>query len=261
MEDDFGRRLRLQGLKAAHTAAFKAVGMLYNGCSENKVFLLHGTKHFQAEIDAEILDPERGMINSDVKTALFGGPEWGIDGSDEIPIYYAAQFIWGLGISKKQWCDCFALLGRKDLRRYPICFDADLFDWMQERANAFWACVQSDTPPPPVNRDDILRMYQARGEKVIEARFDIADQIDKLRQLKARIKRLEAAAMAAESEIQLHMLDATVLTVDQYPAVTWKSQTRNVFDQERFKADQPELFSQYTKTTEPRIFLVKAIKP
>lgn len=102
------------------------------------------------EIDAETDDGK----NVEIKTAhpLLAG-DWGAPGTDAAPIYYSAQTMWGLGITKRQDAIIYAAIGFDDRRHYFIERDDETIAAMQAKACAFWNNHVLTRTPPSIDYD------------------------------------------------------------------------------------------------------------
>lgn len=104
---------------------------------------------FAAEIDAEA-----GDENIEIKTVHpFKSRDWGDEDSDELPLHYAAQAQWGLGIRRAPRCRVFALIG-DDLRHFVVERDDETIAAMRQRALDFWQTFVIPKVQPPLDFAD-----------------------------------------------------------------------------------------------------------
>jgi len=97
-----------------------------NVIAANERYTDQAVDYFACEIDAEAQDEMRGHINIEIKTVHpFKVKEWGEELTDALPLHYLAQVQWGLGITRRQHCDVYALIG-DDLKRYAVEADGEL---------------------------------------------------------------------------------------------------------------------------------------
>ena len=80
-----------------------------------------------------------------------------------------------------------------------------------------------------------------------------------LLELRAMIEELSAEADALTDKIKAAMVDAgqETLTGDGWRA-SWKNVNSNRFDSKRFKAEQADLYQQYSKSTVTTRFILKS---
>lgn len=86
---------------------------------------------------------------------------------------------------------------------------------------------------------------------------ELTSKVRELKELKALAEELSAEITAIEDSIKAEMVEQNVeeMTVDVYK-VRYKKVASNRFDSSAFKKAMPELFAQFTKTTESRRFSV-----
>lgn len=207
------------------------------------------------EIDAEAESGE----NIEIKTVSpFKAREWGEEHTDAIPVHYTAQAMHGLMITGKAVCVFGVLIGGDDFRVYRVERDEEAIAAIRAREVAFWNDhILPAVPPEPVTVSDISAMFTKDSGLAVEATNEIVDVLNQLRDAKAVIKEHEVIAENLEERLKLFMRDAAVLTVGGNPMATWKSQASSRFDQSAFKAANPELFEQFKRTSETRVFRLK----
>jgi len=66
-------------------------------------------------------------------------PEW--------PVYYRAQVIGQLGITQKEWCDCWCWTPSESKVVERIYHDEKQWEAMLDALREFWACVKDDREP------------------------------------------------------------------------------------------------------------------
>lgn len=241
-----GKRLEpyiLDMIRAEHGLTITAVNQRYIDAS---------VPYFASEIDAEA-----GPLNIEIKTVSpFKIKEWGDEGTDALPLHYVAQVQWGMGITKREQCDVFALIG-DDLRRYSVLADAELIAAMRDKAQAFWQqYVATLNPPPPAGESDLYALYpRDTGEAIAIDGDDAAvAALCELRALKDEAKSISEKIAVAEGVLKTKLADAAVATLGGQRVCSWKSQSAKRFDQKAFAAAQPAMFDQFIKTTESRVF-------
>lgn len=134
---------------------------------------------FEWEVTPEIIAalpgfkglPLGSIQNGEVKTVHpFAAGEWGGAESDEIPIEYATQALYGLGVTGRQ-ATLFALLvGSDNLAPYHILRDEDILKKMRERIADFWVKhVIPGVPPQPIVLSDVYRLLKRRMDAKVQA--------------------------------------------------------------------------------------------
>lgn len=210
------------------------------------------------EIDFELmLDGEH--INGDCKTVHpFAAKKWGEEGTDEVPIDYAAQFMHGLGITGRRRCIVATLIGMDDLLIYFVDRDDETIDAIRARAVQFWnECVLADLPPDPIDFDDCRAIYAKSNGGSIEATPEIREAVSKLVETKHKLKVFKDQEEELSYRITAFMQPNAVLTYGGATIATWKNQDDTRVDQKLLKEDAPELWAKYSRTKEIRVLRLK----
>ena len=181
----------------------------------------------RAEIDFEPEGDCTGETKSVHPNAIngWGKPEEG----DEPPAYVTAQAMWGLGITGRSLCYVQAMIGFDVHRVYEIPRDDELIAEIRKQAERFWKYhVLPRRPPPPVNVEDLLRLYPRGTGRAVEADTETQLSMTELHALRQRIKFLEAQKAVEEFKIKVFMRDATTLTAGGIAIATWKPRSDGV---------------------------------
>ena len=203
---------------------------------------------------------EIGSIqNGEVKTVHpFVAREWGDMETDEVPIYYAAQSMTGLGITGREVCLYATLVGVDDLNFYAIHRDQETIDAMTAKAVDFWQnYVLTDTPPDPESFEDLKFLYARDNGASIEGTPEVLEKLDELRGLNDRAKSIEDRIDVLKFDIQAFMEPNAILTYEGNPVATWKSQSASRLDQKALAEAHPDIAAQFRKTSETRVFRLK----
>lgn len=130
--------------------------------------------YFSAEIDAEA-PGHLAHENIEIKTVHpYKLREWGEEETDALPLHYAAQAQWGLGVTRRDICQVFALIG-DDLRHYVIERDEPTITAMRERAAEFWSKFVVPKIAPPLDYEDdrvldyLKRIYPGTDGMTLQA--------------------------------------------------------------------------------------------
>lgn len=202
-----------------------------------------------AEIDFEWHDAADARVrNGEVKTvAVMPGQmnPWGEAGTDEVPIYYAAQAMWGLGITGREVCQFATLFGMDDLVLYALQRDDDTIAVMRETARAFWTeHVEPRVPPPPNTLGDLAKLWPAERRAKIEATPEILAALQTHRTLGEKVRVCEQGREAVEFLIKEFCQDfAEVITSDGETVATFKAQSRTNVDAKALKKVAPAVFA------------------
>lgn len=230
--------------------------------STNHRYVDPDVPYFAAEIDYEIrLDDIPDIVNVELKTVHpHAMREWGEEDTDECPLHYAAQAVWGLGVTRRNCCIVAPLFGADEIRVYPIVRDEETIQGMRERARLFWELyVVPKVAPEPVSLADVDRLFRRDSEIIAIADPAMIEKLLRYRAIEAELQAREAERDHVEFEIKRFMADATVLRVpgQEKPAATWKLRANAHLDQLALKAEYPKLHAQFMKKGAARVFEVK----
>jgi len=210
-----------------------------------------------AEIDMElIIDNE--TVNAEIKTVHpFAAKDWGDINTDEIPVHYIAQILHGQMITGRKKTVVAALIGTDDLRLHYVHHDDSLVRHIKEKELDFWQMVEKRIEPAPINPEDIMRLYEWDNGQPIQANRAAVEAVEQLKEIKIKIKNLEAGKTELEKAIKLYMGENSLLLHDLVPLITWKAHTATRLDTKRIKEEDREIYDKYKKETTVRTFLLK----
>lgn len=158
----------------------------------------------------------------------FMASEWGEDGSDVIPMPYLVQVAHYCAVSNADCAYIAVLIGGNDYREYKYTRDKALEEYIINAAKTFWQCVQTQTPPEPINQIDLRLMFPKHDpDKTLTINNDVAEQLTTLAETRFKIKELSQIEDKYKFNIMQFMQDAECL-VDESgrPIVSWKSNKR-----------------------------------
>jgi len=241
----------------------------------------------KAEVDAEFAsaDPLVGKfpafaslpvsepVNVEIKTVNARARHlWGEEGSEDVPPYYAAQVYWQMMITRRNVAILAAFFGLDELRVFPIVRTAaadQAIAAMRLEAIRFWSRnVLDRIPPPPVNLEEIQKMYSRISGRPVELSADglrAFTEVLRLRELSKDVKKQkELAEFALFDEVRKHWgipsdptaafpEDDAVLLFEGKPIGTWKRQNGAYLDQPRLAAELPEVVAKFTNKTVFRV--------
>jgi putative phage-type endonuclease len=125
------------------------------------------------------------------------GDEWGQPGTDQIPVWYRAQAMWGMAITGREVTH-FAVLGSYlEFKEYVVEYDEDDAAFAIERAAAFLASIEAGTPPPLDGHDSTyqsMRKLHPSIDKTVDAEISA----DLARDFTEALIDLEAAEVRAK---------------------------------------------------------------
>lgn len=168
------------------------------------------------------------------------------------------QALWYMGIAEKKTGFIAWLCNGVDFDYVQIDFQPDIFADMVQAGNDFWNDhVLADNPPPPISREDILRIIGHVLPDAVEAPEDALRYHAQIKENSARIKELEQANDELKTAVQLMMQEKSVMTWQGVPLFTWKEAETTRLDGKRLKEEEPEVWQRYAKVSLVRTFLTK----
>lgn len=237
----------------------------------NRRYVDHDVPYFAAEIDAELpfaavahfypnaeATPDE-LVNVEIKTVHpFAANEWGDEASEDVPIHYAAQVFWGLGITRRRFAIVAALFGADDLVLYPMTADAATIDGMRAKAMEWWqSYVVPRVAPPASNLADLARLYGQSDGNAIEASDAIRAAVTTLATIKSAIKAYEGGEEGVQFLLREYMKTAASLTLDGIELATLKTQSQKFTDEAKLKAEFPDAWKACQSTRTFRVLRLK----
>lgn len=179
----------------------------------------------------------------------------------EFPANYYVQCMHYMAITGAEEWYLAVLVLNKGFHVFNIKRDEDEIKALIEAEKNFWENhVLKEIPPAPDGSSSaseaISSLYPSAkvGEKI--SLFGHEDKLQKIIELKTKVKEIETEIDSLQQEIQLEMKDAEIGTALGY-TVTWKNQTTNKLDTTKLKKEKPEIYEAYLKTSSYRRFEIK----
>lgn len=215
-----------------------------------------------SEIDFEVrLDGAEEITNVELKTVHpFKIREWGESGSDELPVHYTAQVMWGLGITRRRNGLLAALFGADELRTYPVAADAETIDAIRARGLAFWTDhVLADVAPEPQSIEDLSKLFDTDSDApALLADEDLAAKVMRLRAAAAEIRAREAEIETIEFDVRRAMGACTEIVMPNgKSAIEWKRRSGTFIDEAGLKEAHPKIAREFQRKWEKRVFKLK----
>lgn len=216
------------------------------------------------DIHADLLGT---VQNGEIKSSSpFAGAVFGEEGSDEIPIHYCAQSMYGLGITDRQVCLYGVMTGLDDLKTYVLERDDELIKSMEEKARFFWHVnVCGRLPPDPVNNDDLKRLLDKTNGRPVEVDDDTLTKLDRLKFLRSLKKTCEDEEEVLKFEIGLYIAkawnyadfsepeDNAILTHRGSDVGKWRKQSKTTIDAIALRGAHPDIARKFQKTSHFRV--------
>lgn len=180
---------------------------------------------------------------------------------DEPPEKWFIQLQWYLGIVGMR-SGALAWLERGlDFKFREYEYDNDFFEYLVEEVRKFWENhVLKDVPPDPISIEDINSIYKRHNEGLlIDATPEVLAVYEELKTVDAILKEAEKRKEELTGSLKMFMRDAEAIIHNARSLVTWKtSKSSMLFDRDKFKAEEPELYNKYLIEKEgSRRFLIK----
>jgi len=241
----------------------RATGRDWAIASLDRVIIAPGTR---ARLHHGELRGAEGVLECKLVNA-FSADQWGRgDDPDAVPLHYAAQCMWYLGVTGLPWCDVAALIGGQRLVVRRIERDEETIAAMFARAETFWRDhVLARVPPPPSTAREADQAWPADNGESLEADEQLIAAYNAAREARARIADAERDYEEAVERIKLALGERSTLTLQGRPIATWRATAaRQRVDYEAVirEANVPaDLIARHT-TTQPgsRRFVIKEPK-
>lgn len=220
-----------------------------------------------AEIDFEFI--KRGQkSNGEIKSAfeylqyarsgnekMFGEP-----GTDQMPLDYIAQGMWGLSFTPDREACHFAVGFGWDVVPYVVMRDDAMIREMRSRALEFWhKHVVPRVPPEPETSEDVALLWpHGNKDTIVEADEWIKAALMTARHLRAEAKIYENGVEALDLTLRKFMRDATVLQIDGRSVATLNEQACTRVDVELLKVAHPDIYKQCCRKTTHRVLRLKS---
>lgn len=144
---------------------------------------------------------------------------------------------------------------------FKIPRDEKAIEQLIEAERSFWTenVLAGVTPYPSGVEDEgkmIAGMYVGERNGTVINMDDMRQQLETLALYKRESDALTAKINAIKNAIKLRMGECTAASCGRFK-ITWKDQTTTKVDNEKLKAEQPQIFAQYAKTSVSRPLNIK----
>lgn len=168
------------------------------------------------------------------------------------------QLMWYMGITGKNTGFIAWLCSGVDFDFIQVDYQPDIFADMVSAGNDFWINhVLTDTPPPPISRDDIMKAIGQVLPDAIEGPEEALAYHAQIKANAAKIKELETANEELKTAVQLLMGEHSILTYKGLPLFSWKEQKTRRLSSADLKREDPETWDRYAVEVVTRVFLAK----
>ena len=177
----------------------------------------------------------------------------------KVPEAYYCQIQHYMGLTGYEYGAFAILVDGRRLEIIEVKADWEFINYQNSKLVEWYeAHIVNDIPPQKSIPD--YEESQHIPEKIVEASPEIFELYADIRKYKLAIKELEEKKDAAEEVIKTVIGDCEGIAYGPDIIATWKTQESNRFDTTAFKKANPELYNQFIKTTQSRVFRLKEIK-
>jgi predicted phage-related endonuclease len=179
-----------------------------------------------------------------------------IETLDEVPDAVYVQVQHGLAVTGYAWGVIIILAGGQRLVWFEVDRHEEFIAALINAERVFWDAVVAGQPPEAdahgATTDALRRLFpKDSGKKIVLDHPSVLKLAQDLTDWKAKAKAADEEWEARKNAMKLLMGDAAELEIPGYGCLTWKTSKvskKPVFDEERFRKEQPELYAKYVKT-------------
>ena len=247
-----------QGTDCEEVVAFRFTrdtGLKVKRC--NKLIRHPDYPWMQANIDRQLVC--KGFVGLECKTTSpFNKTDF--DGGSIPPNYFWQCQHYMAVTGAKEWYLAVMVFSTA-FHVFRIMRDENAISQLIEAERVFWHDhVLAGEPPYPIGieaEDEAIdAMYStARYDKAANL-DDMRSQFESLSLYKQEAKTLDARIKSIEQSIKMRMGMCTSGSCGRF-SITWKDETRTTIDTKRLRAEQPETYAMYAKTSTSRPFKIK----
>lgn len=147
----------------------------------------------------------------------------------DVPIEYLCQVAWECAVTDLPRCDLAVLLTNNDYREYTYERDLDFERDLIEAGQAFWDCVEADTPPAVDASKEWKRYLEEQAARavrrgVVVPRSDATDEIaDALRKAVRKHRKAEERMDGLKNDLRKVLVEAGADALDSaLGTFTWR---------------------------------------
>lgn len=224
----------------------RANAMFYD---EEKPFML-------ADVDRMIVGENAGL---ECKTASpFSADKWE---DDKIPLSYQIQCYHYMSVMNADRWYVAVLIYGTEFKVYCLERDEEMIQNLVHIEVDFWNNhVQAGVIPAPDGSklaDKVIAEYFSDPvDETIEL-SGYQKQLERRDELKELIDKMTKEVSLIEQEIKMMMGNAEKAKADNY-RISWKASQRTDLDRKRIKAEEPEIYDRFKRTSISRRFIVSA---
>lgn len=188
--------------------------------------------------------------------------EWGLEYTDDIPDEYLIQCAHYAIVLNAKYVEIAVLIGGQRFGVYRYERNKDLEQVLIEHEHDFWHNhILKEVPPSILTYEDASKLWNKDNQKTKQLPKELSDHLKSYFFIRDKIKEYQEQLDFDKAKLCDYLQDASILLNELgIPIATWKSQKTSRFQMDRFKESHPELYRQFSKTTESRVFRVRELK-
>jgi len=206
---------------------------------------------------------DEGVIAEFKNVHLGMAKYWGEQDTDDMPECYLYQCAHYRIVFDAPRVNLRALFGGSSYRKYTYHKNEKLEKLIIEGTRAFWYdYVKANVMPPFQTYDDVYGVYPISDPALVKtADSAMILAVQRLRDLGNESKRFDKEKYLIKKFIAAKMGSCEKLVdLDGNELLSWKSQSANRFDTAKFKELHPDLYKQFTRSSDSRVFRLKGEK-
>lgn len=225
---------------------------------EVKAMLQHPRYQFMlADVDGVTVDDEGNPAILEIKTASeYKRNEW----ESEVPTYYQTQVQHYLLVTGLKKAYVAVLIGGNTFKIYEIDADETIHNMLIKVEENFWNKVVNGIRPEIDGSDAAKNLLDGLYSGGLKEEFTLPEVAEEYVNMYLEASAKEDDAKAKKQEAANHLKELMgnheVCSCSNH-SITWKTVISERLDSKALKADEPELYDKYTKTSESRRFMVK----
>lgn len=224
------------------------------------VILQHKEYEFAlGNIDRLVTDEngEKGIL--EIKTASeYIKSDWD---DDKVPPKYMLQLQWYMFVTGVNYGYFAALIGgNKYIQKY-VKRDDELIEMLLEICKKFWNENILKNIPPIVDGNDstkelLTNMYPESVENEILLPYEAGELIVELEEYKVKAKELDFEITERENKLKQFLGENERGLIDD-KKIIWKTYIRSSVDSKKLKAEMPDIYEKYIKSSSYKKFSIK----
>lgn len=210
---------------------------------------------FIGNIDRRILGDKRGPGVLEVKTtSAWMGGKW----RDDVPDHVTCQAQWYLGVTGYKWATVAVLIGGNQYEEFAVERDDEIIEYLQTIGRRFWEEHVVPRVPPVVEAPDadvLADLYPEDNGEEIELPPTAQELLVTYHEAKEAEKEAQERRKEVEAKLK-NMLGENEQAVLGDWRVRWSTVEAKRLDSKALKAEMPDIYDQFVKTSMHRRFSV-----